>query len=143
MMHPIYLDGSATLRLAPDAREAMLAVWTQPGNAGSPNISGEMAARTIANGREFVADLIGASSHEITFTPGATEANNLTIIGAVRTVRNPTTLATFKINLLPRLSRSCIGMASASGRCAAKIRCMPAARAFTPKRETLDVTADF
>lgn len=88
MMHPIYLDGFATLPLAPEAREAMLAVWSQPGNAGSPNISGETAARTIANGREFVADLIGASSHEITFTSGATEANNLAIIGAVRAARN-------------------------------------------------------
>lgn len=88
MMHPIYLDGFATLPLAPEARDAMIAVWTQPGNAGSPNISGETAARTIANGREFVADLIGASSHEITFTSGATEANNLAIIGAVRAARN-------------------------------------------------------
>ncbi|RCS22599.1 aminotransferase class V-fold PLP-dependent enzyme [Phyllobacterium salinisoli] len=52
------------------------------------NISGETAARTIANGREFVADLIGASSHEITFTSGATEANNLAVIGAVRAARN-------------------------------------------------------
>lgn len=88
MMHPIYLDGFATLPLAPEARDAMIAVWTQPGNAGSPNISGETAARTIANGREFVADLIGASSQEITFTSGATEANNLAIIGAVRAARN-------------------------------------------------------
>ena len=88
MMHPIYLDGFATLPLAPEARDAMIAVWTQPGNAGSPNISGETAARTIANGREFVADLIGASPHEITFTSGATEANNLAIIGAVRAARN-------------------------------------------------------
>lgn len=31
---PIYLDGFATLPLAPEAREAMLAVWGQPGNAG-------------------------------------------------------------------------------------------------------------
>lgn len=87
MGHPIYLDGFATLPLAPEARDAILAVWTQPGNAGSPNASGEIAARTIAAGRESVADLIGASASEITFTSGATEANNLAILGVARAAR--------------------------------------------------------
>lgn len=84
MGHPIYLDGFATLPLAPEAREAMLAVWAHPGNAGSPNVSGEVAARTIADGRGSVADLIGAAASEITFTSGATEANNLAILGVAR-----------------------------------------------------------
>lgn len=84
MGHPIYLDGFATLPLAPEARDAMLAVWAHPGNAGSPNVSGEIAARTIADGRKCVADLIGAASSEITFTSGATEANNLAIVGVAR-----------------------------------------------------------
>lgn len=87
MGHPIYLDGFATLPLAPEAREAMLAVWAHPGNAGSPNVSGEMAARTIADGRRAVADLIGAAASEITFTSGATEANNLAILGVARSAR--------------------------------------------------------
>ncbi|WP_064710331.1 cysteine desulfurase family protein [Rhizobium bangladeshense] len=87
MGHPIYLDGFATLPLAPEAREAMLAVWAQPGNAGSPNVSGEIAARTIAGGRGSVADLIGAAANEITFTSGATEANNLAVLGVARAAR--------------------------------------------------------
>ncbi|RWM21137.1 cysteine desulfurase family protein [Mesorhizobium sp.] len=87
MGHPIYLDGFATLPLAPEAREAILGVWAQPGNAGSPNVSGEIAARTIADGRELVADLIGAAASEITFTSGATEANNLAILGVARLAR--------------------------------------------------------
>lgn len=87
MGHPIYLDGFSTLPLAPEAREAMLAVWTHPGNAGSPNVSGELAARAIADGRELVADLIGAAASEITFTSGATEANNLAILGVARAAR--------------------------------------------------------
>ncbi|WP_327414950.1 cysteine desulfurase family protein [Sinorhizobium medicae] len=87
MGHPIYLDGFATLPLAPEALEAMLAVWAHPGNAGSPNVSGEVAARTIAAGRESVADLIGATASEITFTAGATEANNLAILGVARAAR--------------------------------------------------------
>jgi cysteine desulfurase len=65
----------------------MLAVWARPGNAGSANVSGEIAARTIANGRESVAGLIGAAPSEITFTSGATEANNLAILGVARAAR--------------------------------------------------------
>ncbi|RDD72742.1 cysteine desulfurase family protein [Paracoccus versutus] len=84
---PIYLDGFSTLPLAPAARDAMLAVWEQPGNAGSPNGSGERAARIIADGRAAVADLIGAAPGEITFTSGATEANNLVMMGAARAIR--------------------------------------------------------
>lgn len=78
---PIYLDGFATLPLAPEAREAILTVWEQPGNAGSPNSSGERAARFIADGRAEVAALIGAAPAEIVFTAGATEANNLALLG--------------------------------------------------------------
>lgn len=81
---PIYLDGFATLPLAPEARDAMLAVWEQPGNAGSPNASGERAARIIADGRADVAALIGAAPSEIIFTSGATEANNLALLGVAR-----------------------------------------------------------
>ncbi|WP_072374161.1 aminotransferase class V-fold PLP-dependent enzyme [Rhizobium tibeticum] len=62
----------------------MLVAWTNPGNAGSPNLAGERAAWTIAAGRQSVANLIGASPAEITFTSGTTEANNLAIVGAAR-----------------------------------------------------------
>lgn len=81
---PIYLDGFATLPLAPEARDAMLRVWEQPGNAGSPNASGERAARQIADGRAEVAALIGAAPSEIIFTAGATEANNLVLLGVAQ-----------------------------------------------------------
>lgn len=78
---PIFLDGFATLPLAPEAREAMLDAWALPGNAGSPNASGERAAQIIANARADIAALIGAAPAEIIFTSGATEANNLAILG--------------------------------------------------------------
>src|SRR5688572_754471 len=87
MTAPIYLDGFATLPLASEARVAMLKAWEQPGNAGSPNASGERAAHTIAEGRSQVAALIGAAPGEIVFTSGATEANNLALIGVARACR--------------------------------------------------------
>lgn len=83
---PLYLDGFSTLPLAPEARDAMLSAWAQPGNAGSPNASGERAARIIADGRAEVAALIGAAPSEIVFTSGATEANNLVLLGLAQRV---------------------------------------------------------
>lgn len=88
---PIYLDGFATLPLADEARAAMLAVWEQPGNAGSPNASGERAARIIADARADVASLIGATASEIIFTSGATEANNLALLGVATATRSQST----------------------------------------------------
>lgn len=87
---PIYLDGFATMPLAIEARSAMLAAWERPGNAGSPNASGERAARIIADARAEVAALIGAAPAEMIFTSGATEADNLAIIG-VASAAAPTT----------------------------------------------------
>lgn len=81
---PIYLDGFSTLPLAPEARDVMFDVWARPGNAGSPHAAGESAARLIADARDTVADMIGAAPSEIIFTSGATEANNLAILGVAR-----------------------------------------------------------
>lgn len=86
MAVPIYLDGFATLPLAPEARNAILSVWEQPGNAASPNAAGERAASIIADGRAEVAALIGAAPTEIIFTSGATEANNLVLLGVAQSV---------------------------------------------------------
>lgn len=84
MDDPIYLDGFSTLPLAPEAQAAILAAWSKPGNAGSPNAAGERAARIVADGREAVATLIGAAPDEVIFTSGATEANNLALFGTAR-----------------------------------------------------------
>ena len=82
--NPIYLDGFATLPLAPEALDAILSVWEQAGNAASSNMAGERAARIVNNGRAEVAALIGAAPAEIIFTSGATEANNLALLGVVQ-----------------------------------------------------------
>lgn len=84
---PVYLDGFATMPLTSEARSAMLAAWEYPGNAGSPNASGERAARIVAKARSEVASLIGAAPPEIVFTSGATESNNLAIIGVANAAR--------------------------------------------------------
>ncbi|MER9953866.1 cysteine desulfurase [Mesorhizobium australicum] len=78
---PIYLDGFATMPLAPEAQEAMVAAWTTPANAGSPHILGERAAAAISGARADVAKLIASAPSEIVFTSSATEANNLAMLG--------------------------------------------------------------
>jgi cysteine desulfurase len=84
---PIYLDGFATMPLSTEARCAMLAAWEHPGNAGSPNASGERAARIISHARQEVGTLIGAAPTELIFTSGATEANNLALVGVANATR--------------------------------------------------------
>lgn len=80
----IYLDGFATMPLAPEAEKLMMEVWRFPSNAGSPHMLGERAASYVSVGRGAVADLIGASPSEIYFTSGATESNNLALLGIAR-----------------------------------------------------------
>jgi cysteine desulfurase len=84
---PIYLDGFSTTPLAPEARDAMLAAFEMSGNPSSQHLAGQRAANLLEEARRRVGALIGATASEIVFTSGATEANNLAILGAARAVR--------------------------------------------------------
>jgi cysteine desulfurase len=78
-MRPIYLDHNATTPLLPQAWEAMRDV--PPGNPSSAHAAGRAARRALEDARERIAALLGAFPDEVTFTSGATEANNLAIFG--------------------------------------------------------------
>lgn len=82
---PVYLDCNATAPLEPAVREAMVHWLTdEPGNAGSRTHEyGLRAKRAVQAAREQVAAVIGAKADEILFTSGATESNNLAILGLV------------------------------------------------------------
>jgi cysteine desulfurase len=82
----VYLDHLASTPTDPLVLEAMLP-WLSSGGAGNPHAAwhraGWRAAEAVDRARTEIAALIGASPGEIIFTSGATEANNLALLGAV------------------------------------------------------------
>jgi cysteine desulfurase len=81
---PIYLDHLSTTPLDPRVLDVMLPFLRE--NFGNPSSRthdyGLAAAAAVETARAQVAELIGATSREITFTSGATEANNLALKGS-------------------------------------------------------------
>jgi cysteine desulfurase len=81
---PVYLDYQATTPTDPRALDAMLPYFTERfGNPHSQHRHGAVAEAAVEVARGQVADLIGAQANEIIFTSGATEANNLALLGAL------------------------------------------------------------
>lgn len=80
---PLYLDCNATTPLDPRVREAMLHFFdVDYGNAGSRTHEyGTRAKQAVQSARNQVATLIRCESDEVIFTSGATESNNLAILG--------------------------------------------------------------
>ena len=82
----IYLDYNATTPCDPRVVEKMLPFFSEIyGNpANGLHKQGRLAAKAVDEAREQVAELIGARAHEIVFTSGATESDNLAILGVAR-----------------------------------------------------------
>ncbi|PRP90982.1 Cysteine desulfurase [Enhygromyxa salina] len=80
---PIYMDYAATCPVDERVVQAMLPYFTHKfGNAASRTHQfGWVAEEAVDTARKQVASVINASAKEITFTSGATEANNLAIKG--------------------------------------------------------------
>ena len=83
---PVYLDHQATTPLDPRVLQAMFPWLTEEfGNAASlQHAFGWTAESAVNAAREEIAEALGAQPREIVFTSGATEANNLAILGFAR-----------------------------------------------------------
>ena len=81
----VYLDHAATSPLRPDCLEALIGAerggW---GNPSSPHAAGRRSRAIVEEARREVAELIGADPAQVVFTGGATEANNLAVLGTAR-----------------------------------------------------------
>jgi len=78
----IYLDHNATTPVLPEVVDAMLPYLREGyGNPSSAHVFGRVAREAVDEARGRVAMLIGCDAHEILFTSGGTESNNLAIRG--------------------------------------------------------------
>jgi cysteine desulfurase len=89
LRRPIYMDHHATTPVDPRVLEAMLPFFTEDfGNAASiDHVYGSTAGQAVEVARQQIASLINAHADEIIFTSGATEADNLAILGVTEQYR--------------------------------------------------------
>jgi cysteine desulfurase len=81
--HLIYFDNNDTTPLLEPVLQAMLPYFTQSyGNPASLHQLGLEAEEAVGEARATIATCLGAKPEEVIFTGGATEANNLAILGA-------------------------------------------------------------
>lgn len=84
-MEQVYLDYHAHAPIDPAVASALTTAYSKfDANPHSTHLAGERAHRAVAIARGEVAALLGAEPSEIIFASGATEANNLAIIGMMR-----------------------------------------------------------
>jgi cysteine desulfurase len=79
-----YLDYNATAPLRPEARDAMLCVIDEVGNASSIHAEGRGARAQIESARRQIAALVGAAPDDVILTSGGSEANALALRGAIQ-----------------------------------------------------------
>lgn len=86
MGQTIYLDYNATTPCDPAVVAAMLPYFTEvfANPANGYHLLGRRAQRAVEDARDELARLIHADATEIIFTGGATESNNLAILGLAR-----------------------------------------------------------
>ena len=94
----VYLDNSATTRPSDAVVSAMLRVlqenWHNPSALYQPAMQSE---KLMSAARESCLKAAGAVGHTLVFTAGGTEADNLAILGYLRTVKKPGRVLLFSV----------------------------------------------
>ncbi len=85
----IYFDHAATTPVLPEvAEEIKNCFLNYYGNASEPHLPGRKAKEILESSRQIIAEILGASASEITFTSGGTESDNLALFGVVEAYKN-------------------------------------------------------
>ena len=86
---PVYLDCNATTPIEPRVAELVTQFLVEEfGNSGSRTHEfGARAKRAVNEARKAVAAVVNADPSEVVFTSGATESNNLAILGLADALR--------------------------------------------------------
>src|SRR5690625_6972872 len=85
-MKTLYFDFHATTRVADEVLSKMQPYFSEffANPHASDHVLGWKSDASVENAAQQVARLIGADGNEIIFTSGATESNNLAILGLAR-----------------------------------------------------------
>lgn len=88
----VYLDHAATTPVRPEVLADLTDAFGLLGNASSLHEAGRHARRVVEEARETLAEAMGCTPHEVVFTSGGTEANNLALKGLywARNAQDPT-----------------------------------------------------
>ena len=108
---PIYLDYNATTPVDPVVVEAMLPyVSVHFGNPSSSHSYGYKAHQAVGLAREQVAQLLGCSAMEITFTGGGSESDNLAIRGIALANQNKGNHIITQATEHPAVLKTCLAL---------------------------------
>ncbi|MFS8608450.1 MAG: aminotransferase class V-fold PLP-dependent enzyme [Gammaproteobacteria bacterium] len=123
---PIYLDYAATSPVREEVVAEMLGCLGKDGafaNPSSTHALGRAAARIVAQAKVRIAARIGADPDGLVFTSGATEANNLALVGVLGASRARRHLVTTLIEHKSVLD--CARALEAKGTEVTYVRCGP------------------
>ncbi len=87
-MKEVYLDNAATTKLSKDAYDVMCkCLQDNYANPSSMHRLGRNSRKIVEESRKVIADALGVDKEEIIFTSGATEADNMAIMGVCKANR--------------------------------------------------------
>ena len=89
MTKKIYLDNAASTQVDPKVLEAMLPYFSEEyGNASSLHYAGLDNRVAVDRAQAQIAGFLGCDKAEVYFTSGATESDNMAVLGVIEAIRN-------------------------------------------------------
>ncbi|MGZ6365275.1 MAG: cysteine desulfurase family protein [Ktedonobacteraceae bacterium] len=137
---PIYLDYNATTPVDPVVVEAMLPyVSVHFGNPSSSHSYGYKAHQAVDLARMQVAQLIGCSAEEITFTGGGSESDNLAIRGIALPNQNKGNHIITQVTEHPAVLKTCFALERLHG---LRVTYLPVDRSGRVNTEDVEAAID-